>query len=224
MLDQGLSPTRPVNPIVFNGHKIFTSPTVFTANGGSEFIIDASGKLELKNNSSYVATSNSSLHIQDNGLCIIDPGSTLILKAECNLNIVGKGKIIIKSGGYLCVEQGANINLQDYNSLIVLEEGAILGANPNLLSSTNCSATITKNGNGSIINYGQDVYIQNETLSMSRYIGGKNIFIGNNVTAGKPSGNVLINNGAGVIFDCREIVLDAGFECAAGASFEVKNH
>ncbi|MCE1155473.1 MAG: hypothetical protein LWW91_05020, partial [Bacteroidales bacterium] len=126
-------------------------------------------------------------------------------------------------GGYICVESGANINLQDYRSLIVLEEGANYGVNPALFSSPSCSSLITKTGSGSIVDCNQDVYIQNETINSDRYIGGKNIYIGNHVTTSKSYGDVLIGNGANVVFDCKEITFDDGFECVAGSSYEVRN-
>ena len=207
-----------------NGQKVFADPTVFTAKNGSLFKHEQKGFTILKNNSSYIAESGSLLELNDKSVFVVDSGCTLQIKAGAGAAVKGSGRIIIKSGGYLCVEQGADINLQDYNSVIALEEGAVLGADPQLFPNASCSSAVLKTGNGSIADYSQDVYIQNETISADRYIAGRNIFVGNNVTAGKPSGNVLINNGAGVIFDCREIVLDAGFECAAGASFEVKNH
>ncbi len=69
----------------------------------------------------------------------------------------------------------------------------------------------------------QNVFIQNETIATSRYITGKNIYIGRNVTSSKAQGDVIINNNATVIFDAAEnVIFDAGFECAAGAAFEVK--
>lgn len=146
------------------------------------------------------------------------------MPAGANLNLFGSGKIVIKSGGYLCVESGASINLQDYNSLIVLKEGANYGVNPLLLTSSSCSSTITKTGNGAIADFNQDMYIQNLTISTSRYIGGKNIYVGNHVTTNQQTGDVLINNGANVIFDCKSITFDAGFECAGGSTYETISH
>ena len=72
--------------------------------------------------------------------------------------------------------------------------------------------------------YSQDVYIQNTTINGNKSIKGKNIFVGNNVTAAQPEGNVLINNGANVIFDCKTITFDAGFECVKGGTYKVINH
>ena len=68
--------------------------------------------------------------------------------------------------------------------------------------------------------FGQDVYIQNETIS-NRYIRGRNIYVGRTVTTTKPQGNVVISNNANVVFDASQsIIFDAGFECPLGSSFK----
>ena len=202
----------------------FAKTTFLTCESNSSFNIATNSVVLVKEKSSLVLNNNSTLTVQSGGIITIESGSTLQIKTGANLNLLGSAKIVIKSGGYICVESGANINLQDYTSLIVLEEGAIYGANPALFSSPSCSSTITKTGNGTIVDYNQDVYIQNETISTNRYIGGKYIFVGNHVTTIKSFGDVSINNGINVIFDCKEITFDAGFECDTGSTYEVRNH
>ena len=100
-------------------------------------------------------------------------------------------------------------------------QNAIYGVNPVYLSSAGCRSAIAYSGNGSIIDFSQDVYIQNETIMNNRYIGGRNIYVGRAVTTQKPQGDVIIKNNANVIFDAPNVVFDAGFECASGATFEV---
>ena len=214
-------------PIQINKDSIsgfFSKTTSFTCENNSRFTLQENSSVKLTEKSSFILDADSYLTVLDGAVIEVNEGSTLVIKSDANLTLSAGGKIVVKTGGYLCVEQGADINLQDYNSVIVLEEGAVLGADPQLFPTASCASAISKKGNESIADYSQDVYIQNETISADRYIAGRNIFVGNNVTTNKPSGNVLINNGSNVIFDCKGIVLDAGFECASGASFEVKNH
>jgi len=224
LLDQGLTPIRPVNPIMFNGNKVFASPTTFNCKNGSEIKVQSAGTVVLRNNSSITAQSGSTITVYSDANITVESGSTLQIKAGANLNLIGGAKIVIKSGGYICVESGANINLQDYNTVIALEEGAIYGANPSLFNSPSCLGTIIKTGSGSIIDYSQDVYIQNETISANRYIAGKSVYVGNHVTSSKPQGDVVINNGSNIIFDCKDITFESGFECVAGSTYEVINH
>jgi len=221
ILEQNLTPNQIYKDSVSN---FFAKTTFFTCESNSAFNMKPNSKLILKDKSSLIINSNADFTMENGSLLNVESGSTLQIKTGANFKLIGSAKIVIKSGGYICIESGANINLQDYTSLIVLEEGANYGANPALFPSPSCSSSITKTGNGTIVDYSQDVYIQNETLSVNRYIGGKNIFVGNHVTTSKTFGDVLINNGANIIFDCKEILFDAGFECANGSSYEVKNH
>lgn len=141
------------------------------------------------------------------------------------MQIKNSGEIIIENGAYLCVESGATINLQDFNSAINLGETAVLGNSPNATSSATCISSITnisKTGSGTINRLNQSVYIQNETITENRYIAGKNIYVGSNVTSSKPQGNVIIVNGANVMFRAAEnVYFEAGFDCNIGGTFEV---
>ena len=202
----------------------FVNPTVFTSAQNSLFKMQSFSNTIDDNLSTFILVIGSTLDINAGAVFTVQNGSTLQIKSGANLNLFGSGKIVVKSGGYICVESGASINLQDYNSLIVLEEGALLGANPLLFTSPTCANSIAKNGNGSIVDYSQDIYIQNQTISTNRYIGGKNIYVGNHVINSQTIGDVLITNGANVIFDCKEVIFDAGFECTSGSTYEVINH
>ena len=222
LLDQGLTPVRPNNPITFNEQKVFASPTIFTCMQNSHFKANSESTVHLKNNSTLVAESGSEIEL-DGANLIVESGSTLHIKSGATLRIKGNGNILVKSDGFLCIEQGAIVILQDFNSVIKMEQDATYGISPVYQTNANCSSTITYSGDGSIINLGEDIYIQNETISNDRYYGGRNIYAGYHVTDTKPLGNVLINNNSHIIFDATEnVVFAAGFECELGSSFEVK--
>jgi M6 family metalloprotease-like protein len=207
-----------------NSFNDLVNPTIFTCAPNSFLKMQNSSNIIVDNLSTFTIGTGSTLEINDGAIFTVENGSTLQVKSGATLNVIGTGKIVVKSGGYICVESGASINLKDYRSLIVLEEGAVLGANPLLFSSPTCSNSISKTGNGSIIDYTQDVYIQNTLINVNKLFGGKYIYVGNHVTTNKTTGDVLINNGASVIFDCKNITFDAGFECVSGGIYEVKNH
>jgi len=200
----------------------FAPPTLFTCEASSTFSMYSNSKTILKDKSSFVMENGSTLTIQNGAEVIVEPGSTIMLKQGANLIIQGGGKLTVKPGAYICVQSGANVQLQAYNSIIVMQDGAIFGANPALFSNSNCMSSISFTGSGSVINYYQDVYIQNEIISTNRYIGGRNIYVGRNVTTTKPIGDVIINNNANVIFDAGQSVnFYGGFECSSGSSFEI---
>ena len=60
-----------------------------------------------------------------------------------------------------------------------------------------------------IINCGNSVFIQNETVNDTRTYKGNNISVGKSVTSTKPTGEVLIN-GANIKMNGKTIILDAG--------------
>ena len=160
--------------------------------------------------------------------CNIDVQSGGSLKLSGSLTLKNGATIKILSGGYICCLSIANLNLVDDNTSLNLYAGYILGINPAYFpgQSSGCISSINSlihSGNGLIKNYSTDVYIQNETITTDKYYVGKNIYVGRSVTTSKPQGDVIITNNAQVIFDAAEnVVFDAGFECALGATFEVK--
>ncbi len=175
LLDMGLTPVRPVDPIIFNGKKVFSSPTVFTCNAGSVLQAHPSSTVILSNYSNFIAKTGSSLIIDDKSHLIVKPGSLLKIDSNAQVQLSGTGRITIQNGGYLCIAPGACIDLQDLSSILFLEPGAILGTND---SSSGCMSPVSFSGQGNVIDGSANMYIQNETIASNRYIGGKNIYLG----------------------------------------------
>ncbi|GHT35442.1 hypothetical protein FACS189434_13240 [Bacteroidia bacterium] len=151
----------------------------------------------------------------------VESGGFLIIRG--NLTISGNHNITVKAGASICIENTATINLVDYNSIISVKANAIIGTNSSI--QVNCISpwNISTTGNGKIINGNLDVYIQNETITSNRYVGGRYIYVGKNVTSSKSQGDVLINNNANVIFEASESVyLDAGVDVQSGSGLEIK--
>jgi hypothetical protein len=225
-LDQGLTPTKPVNPMTFESKKVFADYTILTCKNASLFKLESNSSMAVKNNSALVMESGSNYEINDGAVLQIKSGSTLQIKSGSTLTVKGKGSIEIENGGYICVASGANIVLQDYLSSINLKPGYIMGVNANVISSPSCisnPSNIVKSGNGSINIFSTDTYIQNETIILDKYVSGNNIYVGRNVTTSKPQGDVIITEGNEVIFNKEgNLELKGGFEVESGGSFEVK--
>lgn len=69
----------------------------------------------------------------------------------------------------------------------------------------------------------KNIYIQNENITVSKYYGGYNIYLGNYVTITKPQGNVIISNYSSVILDAEQLVyFEKGFEIQKGSALEVR--
>jgi hypothetical protein len=204
---------------------LFAPVTKFTCEGNSNLTMLPKSIFELTENSSLILNGNASFNIQAEAKLLVKAGSTLLLKSGARLNIYDSGSIEVEPGGYICVEPGANIFLRNFNSVINLAENAVLGSNSFIFTNTNCISSIQGiniTGAGSVNSLAQDVFIQNETITSNRYIAGKNIYVGYDVTASKPFGNVVIKSGANIIFkSANQTFFNRGFDVEKGGAFEV---
>lgn len=220
-LEQSLTPNQITRDPVSG---VYSPPTKFTCEKGSNMNLSQNSKLILKDKSSLVLDSGAVLQMEYGSKIVVEEGSTLIIKSGASVSINGTGRIIIEKGGFICVEEDADIVLNDYPSIIFLEDGCFIGANPELFDITSCADTIAYMGLGSIVNGGEDIYIQNETITTDRYIGGRNIYVGSDVISSMPQGDVIIKDGVHVIFEPTEqVIFKSGFECEQEGTFEVSD-
>jgi len=151
--------------LFFNNENQGYSHRVFTTYGKNRIYI-SNGKLEL---GGVLTTANLNLGsesllwnknhgkivVNDGCQLIVTSGGTLRLSSNSITEVYGTGQIVVKDGGYICIEPGAQILLQASNSYIILEDGAIIGTNPDLEDSppSNCQmpGDIQHDGDGSII-------------------------------------------------------------------------
>lgn len=83
--------------------------------------------------------------------------------------------------------------------------------------------TITKRNYAPYLYPETDSYIQNVTYTENAAINGEEIYVGNDVTPYKESGDVVIESGAKVLMDASGCVtIKNGFECKSGGLFEIK--
>jgi len=106
-LDLGLYPTRPVNPINFNGEKIYNSPTIFTCNPNSKFTQNENSTVEVKKESTLHLKSNSTYQIKNGAKLIVKSGNTLKIDACARIEVDVLGEIILEDGATLEIEDGA---------------------------------------------------------------------------------------------------------------------
>jgi hypothetical protein len=190
----------------------------------SIFDMPYNGTIIVNNGAALLITGTINLH--DGNKIIVENGGTIKFSSTSHINIDGSGEIEVSSGGYFCIEQGASVDLADYNSVINLRDGYIVGTNTSLLPSSSCISSpwsYSSTGNGSINRFNQNVYIQNETISVNRYYSGKNIYAGRNVNPAATQGDVVIEDGTNVIFNVdEEVHMEGGFEIQTTGSMEIK--
>jgi hypothetical protein len=218
-LDQGTTPTRPVNPIIYNNEKVFADPTTFTCRKGSLLKLEKGSSFKVINKSSLVVDSAATVEIDSAAVLSIHLGSTIKIKRGATLKITGSGSLDILDSGSICIENGANVILQDGLSTINLHSGYLIP------SGNNCTTrldSLSFTGNGNISNFNSDLYLQNETLSTSKQYSGKVIYAGYNITDKKSVGNVLVN-GQNIILNAeKEVILKNGFNAATGSNLKIK--
>lgn len=226
-LDLGLTPTHPTHPMVFEGQKIFSDPTVFTCRNHSLFHQEEYSKVKVKNLSTLVLEEGSEYVLEDHAMLNIDSSACLIVKSGATLRVKGSGHVDVRKGGYICIESGANIILEDKQSSLSLHKGYIAGTSPDAPSGCNCinsPQNFAISGQGSIhSDYNYITFIQKRTYTGTAYETGRKVRAGYQVDFMMPYGNVNINNGADVIFDADlEVRLEPGFSVKQGAKFEAR--
>ncbi len=228
LLDYGLMPTRPNNPVLLGDDKVFSDPTSLTCRNGSLFKQESNSKVTVANQSIIILESGSVYEIKDGATLDIRATGTLLVKSGATLRVKGSGHIEVQDGGYICFEDGANIKLENTLSVVNLHDDCIQGINPVHSSiSADCFANdLTEflfNGQGAINVFNENNYIQNRTYTNDAYETGAYIRSGHHVTNQIDHGNVVIENGANVIFDAEKTTtLEEGTEVKAGGSLIVR--
>ena len=201
----------------------FAPPTRFTAKNGSIMNLERDSRVILREKSSFILESGANLTIQDGAEIIVQSGSTFMIQSGANLTIQGSGRLTIEEGAYLCVEDGANIRLQEFNSVIAMMPGAFYGAHLQIFPNAACLTFVEFTGAGAAADFSRDVFIQNTTITNSRFVGGRRIYAGRNVTTTIPQGDVNVTNNSKLILEALEyVILDAGFEVLPGADLEIR--
>lgn len=95
-LDQGLTPTRPLNPVVINGSSIFADPSSFVVTEGAVIQMEKKSQLILNNSSSLVLQQESRINLERGARIIVSDSSSLAIHSEAV--VTGKGKIILSEG------------------------------------------------------------------------------------------------------------------------------
>ncbi len=96
LLDQGITPQKPMDPLEFNGQVVFTDSTRFTLTGGSGIRMKRRSKIIVDNNSTLILDPGSIIDIDRGAKLIITESGNLIIHPEAK--ITGKGKIIFMNG------------------------------------------------------------------------------------------------------------------------------
>lgn len=210
----------------------FVAPTIFTCDSFSYFQQMPNSTVEVKDNSTLILSAFSTYEIGDGATLVIDSAASILLKAGSVLRIKGSGRLIVKNGAYICAglfrDRKAKIKLLDTLSSLCLENGYSIGINPNseVVNNNRCllsPVAFDVEGDGGIRMYNDTIYIQDSIFQSKAYFSGKVIKAGHHITNLKPHGNVVIKQGAHVIFDAeKETLIDNGTEVELNGKLEIR--
>ena len=210
----------------------FVSPTVFTCDSFSFFKQEPNSTVEVKDNSTLILSAFSTYEIGDGATLVIDSAASILLKVGSVLRIKGSGRLVVKNGAYICAGLFGNVRakiiLQDTLSSLCLKSGYNIGINPNseVINNNTCllrPAAFDVVGNGAIRTYNDTIFIQDSIFQSKAYFSGKVIKAGHHITNLKPYGNVVIKQGAHVIFDAeKETLIDNSTEVELNGKLEIR--
>jgi hypothetical protein len=96
LLDQGLTPQKPKDPIEFEGQQVFADFSSLVLQPGSKLVLEKNSRLVVDNGSTLTLLEGSEIEIGPRARIIIHPSAKI--QAGDNAIIKGRGKIILEEG------------------------------------------------------------------------------------------------------------------------------
>jgi hypothetical protein len=110
LLDQGLTPQKPRDPIEFNGQQVFADSSSLVLQSGSSLVLGKRSMVVIDNGSTLSLLEGSLIEIGRRAKIIIEPSAKI--QAEDGASIKGHGKIILKEGAAVEFIKESDINVK----------------------------------------------------------------------------------------------------------------
>lgn len=107
-LDQGITPTRFSEPLLFNNKNVFANPTVMVCLSGSSVNLNEKSEIIVDNGSTLILENNCELNLNKGAKIIVQNKSKLILSSESKVNLKKKSRIIVDSTSSVHLNEGVN--------------------------------------------------------------------------------------------------------------------
>jgi hypothetical protein len=107
LLDMGLTPQKPKDPISFKGQRIFSDSSSLVLQPGSRLVLGRRSRLVVDNGSTLTLLEGSAMEIGPRARIIIQPGARL--RTMDGASISGKGKIILEEGAEARISENSDI-------------------------------------------------------------------------------------------------------------------
>jgi hypothetical protein len=96
LLDQGLTPQKPRDPILFKGQQVFADSSTLVLLPGAKLKLGKKSRLLVDNGSRLTLLEGSEIEIGSRASIIIEPGAWI--QTMAGASIIGRGKILVKEG------------------------------------------------------------------------------------------------------------------------------
>ena len=110
LIDQGLTPQKPVTPVEFKGKQIFADASSLVLQPGSSLVVGRRSMLVIDNGSTLSLLEGSVIEIGPRASIIIEPSAKI--QAMDGAIIRGRGKIILKEATVADLSRGSSINVR----------------------------------------------------------------------------------------------------------------
>ena len=107
LLDMGLTPQRPKDPILFEGQQIFADSSSLVLQPGSKLVLGKKSRLVVDNGSTLSLLEGSEIEIGARASIIIEPGSRI--RTMDGASIKGRGKIVLKEGAAVRISKDSSV-------------------------------------------------------------------------------------------------------------------
>lgn len=125
-LDQGFTATRITDPIIYDGNKVFASPTFFRVKDDAVVNMEENSRFIVQNGSTLKLESGSKMLVNNACSLVVKSGSTLIVEDCASLIIKETGKLVVESGGILKIMPGAMVSFGNGYSSFNLSSAAVI--------------------------------------------------------------------------------------------------
>ena len=205
----------------------FVNLSEFACSDSAFFKQESNSTVIVEDSTLLVLESGSRYEINDGARLIVRSGSTFMLQSGSELVIKGAGTVDIEPGAFFCIDTTSTVVLTDSFSVINMKYGSTWGygllnsfseyASPVCLTAY---GAIKDSGKGSVIQFGDsDYYIQNQNITGTRYIYGRDILVGSDVIPHpmapkygvtiKTDANIRMNAQRDVLFQ-KDVVVEQG--------------
>jgi hypothetical protein len=107
LLDMGLTPQRPKDPILFEGQQIFADSSSLVLQPGSKLVLGKKSRLIVDNGSTLTLMQGSEIEIGPRARIIVETGA--LIRTMDSASIKGKGKIVLKEGAAARISRDSSV-------------------------------------------------------------------------------------------------------------------